>query len=1433
MFTLFSQKQARPSSVYRKAVAVITGLTLILETFLPLTAQAQQPFLPEPGVLVSTSPEHLPARLKGIIIDPTTPFNFDFIMDMGHEDLQGEALSLESSKLLRYFLAALTMPEEDLWVNLSPHEADRVIPATLAVTELGHDLLAQDYLLKQVSASLTHPEQKLGETYWRRLREIAHQRYGTEDVPLQAFNKVWIVPERAQIYENGDRAYIVNSHLKVMTERDYQATKAIRGNAVAEAGDEDDIATTVMREVIIPEIEREVNQGAHFAPLRQIYHSFILAVWYKDKLKRSFLGQKYFDQKKIEGIDLSDSAAQQDLYDRYLSAFRKGVYNYIKEDYDLHSQTVMPRQYFSGGVVISREDPYELVEQGTSPAWLVESGPLVRIRGRYAAPADLRRIPSDFAMLARAEKTARVLHLLDPEYSPRFSGQSFNPIIERKIKNVDAKSALAEVIAVSDQHSDPDVLEEVLTRTQQNMEAGVATEVSLAGDIIDHIIGKKRFGKMNSIRKKMNRFNDDPKNWKRLLRVYQILVELQQMADDPRNAGLLRVSFIMGNNEVNFIKSVANGYIQVPEAQSDKVDVREIARFILEHFRYTFVDSWGFKHMHVISPMHRRNEERVLRLQREALEEFDALSAVDASEEASNRRLETWYAAADSFVYGQALGHVDPVELYTDSKLTRRRQANNVFWNNLFIKFFNGYTIRNPNNQLWLTPYEVDSFLDEHQAIGVIAGHQHVPSFSDVDHRLFNVAVYGKKQKGFLVLSPDAGIYFKSTGKKKPRPILSRQKLIGKLEQDFATEMIRDTMKASGSGSIPIALSEAQATEIRTKETRLADVRKSIQSRLDTEEEFRPDDIRLQQLIREERILMARLLKIRISTAVDRRIRAPQISRQILLDDPNTFLFPNTFTNVPASMLDGSFVVARVDYNSTVKNRQISMNTRIVATVPMLVQAIKAGAKIGLYSHLEDPAIEVESRIQLLQQKYQKNFRKIKRRRKKYRRQQEEAGEELDPVIMNGFIGELADAQHQYRTDFVDNIDALRARIREEVNADLSLAPVAEELERLINAELESQNLDPITVHFDPKVLTAWDGQRIIKEMRPGDIVLFENTRVAPEEMLLHKTKSALQKKFDAVLGQIKGAASEASPLPSGAAEIVARLESIRDEVLYNYQLVEADVLRARSNLAGIITDAYYSRLLGIEFTQPTNNHALTIRQLIDFYISPVSRERLSTFFGLIMELDQSLSEVVEPLRAHLEHQKKLFFGARFYVNDSAATLHRAHASLLPPPHLGSFVGPLVVQEVALLETLKANLEFAVLGGKNAKSLDEKMIMLLPALSNLPTMKKIAVFGQPAIAFLKALEELEPGSAPGVDRIPLKVPAGKTAEKYVSFAKKLLQDPRIREQLILPEYLLMARSSATPGKMTQDDLKVVHVGEDVRKGVGVSGFGSGIRNGRL
>ena len=138
-----------------------------------------------------------------------------------------------------------------------------------------------------------------------------------------------------------------------MLEEDYLAQKLLgkRMNTPGSNVPVQNISKQVMREIVVPAVEKEVNEDKNFAQLRQIFYSLILAQWYQDVFKRSILNKDYSGRNKVAGIDLSDPKNKDRIYHQYLSAYKRGVFNYIKEETDRISQQPVPRKYFSGGFV--------------------------------------------------------------------------------------------------------------------------------------------------------------------------------------------------------------------------------------------------------------------------------------------------------------------------------------------------------------------------------------------------------------------------------------------------------------------------------------------------------------------------------------------------------------------------------------------------------------------------------------------------------------------------------------------------------------------------------------------------------------------------------------------------------------------------------------------------------------------------------------------------------------------------------------------------------------------------------------------------------------------------------------------------------------------------------------------------------------------------
>jgi len=365
----------------KKILSQIVIVCFFLTTLGPLPkAHADSVLgLPAPGTMVNLSPAYDPVMIKGLTVHKDNPFLFDFIVDVGQDRMSGGPLKKEGEKLIKYFLAGLAIPDKDVWVNLSPYEKNRMIPEVLSQTDMGRDLLEQDYILKQITASLIYPEKQLGRIFWDKIYAKAQEMYGTSQIPVNTFNKVWIMADRAEVFEHNQTAFVVDSHLKVMLEEDYLALNhhanspvilseakdlnkinSIRDSSAAPQNDTHLLASQIVRQIILPELEKEVNTGKNFANLRQIFNSIILSSWYKRNLKEALLNQVYANKSEVKGIERpvilspkgeesQQNLSPEQIYQQYLKAYKKGVFNYIKEDVNA-SGVRIPRKYFSGGI---------------------------------------------------------------------------------------------------------------------------------------------------------------------------------------------------------------------------------------------------------------------------------------------------------------------------------------------------------------------------------------------------------------------------------------------------------------------------------------------------------------------------------------------------------------------------------------------------------------------------------------------------------------------------------------------------------------------------------------------------------------------------------------------------------------------------------------------------------------------------------------------------------------------------------------------------------------------------------------------------------------------------------------------------------------------------------------------------------------------------
>jgi len=359
--------------IVNKCIAVFLAVILLL----PTNGQTQSaptqilPYMPPSGQLLNPSIKYDLPCLKGIKFNADNPLKFTFVFNKSDLPLTESILKDEAQKIGKYFLAALTIFEDDLWVNLSPYEQNRIMPDKLSQTDLGKDMLGEDYVLKQLAASLTYPDSETGKKYWQSIDGVGARSprplFGRGNpAPTQTFNKVWIVPDKIHIYESPNMVVIDYARLKVLTETDYLAMNKnnLVGARSPRPGQGNPAPTESFKKYILPSIEKEVNVGKNFAHLRQLYSAIILAVWFKDKIHKAFLNRagtgtcpydNYFGKNKIKGADCNDPKIKEKIYNEYVKAFNQGVYNIIKKEFvgangrSPVGAKIIKRQYFSGG----------------------------------------------------------------------------------------------------------------------------------------------------------------------------------------------------------------------------------------------------------------------------------------------------------------------------------------------------------------------------------------------------------------------------------------------------------------------------------------------------------------------------------------------------------------------------------------------------------------------------------------------------------------------------------------------------------------------------------------------------------------------------------------------------------------------------------------------------------------------------------------------------------------------------------------------------------------------------------------------------------------------------------------------------------------------------------------------------------------------------
>jgi len=279
-----------------------------------------------------------------------THLRFAFEIEEASGIKPGIDIRKAAQKFLEYFFIGLAVPEEKFWVNLSPYEPSRVIDSLLSDTDFGRIMLSADLRLKKDVSEFTNPKvSKIGRQFWSRLYEKAEQFISLNSIPVTS--RLWIIPDEVIVYETENRIFIIKSRLKVCLESAYLTDNySIKDKRQQEL---EDFASGLMQELVLPDLNKRVNEGSTYADLREVYQALILAKCYKEKFgyQPGFLLQRP-GVEILKDTEINFPYTPKQLYQNYLKSLKQGEYSFsetITQGFSFY-QVVSVRQYFSGGV---------------------------------------------------------------------------------------------------------------------------------------------------------------------------------------------------------------------------------------------------------------------------------------------------------------------------------------------------------------------------------------------------------------------------------------------------------------------------------------------------------------------------------------------------------------------------------------------------------------------------------------------------------------------------------------------------------------------------------------------------------------------------------------------------------------------------------------------------------------------------------------------------------------------------------------------------------------------------------------------------------------------------------------------------------------------------------------------------------------------------
>ncbi|MFJ9708809.1 hypothetical protein [Streptomyces sp. NPDC101234] len=220
------------------------------------------------------------------------------------------------------FFTWLALTPDKFWVNLNPDQPDRVMDHTFGKTDAGRVLLQADLQMKHDFAKDLDPRQGLGQQLMDAIRRAG--------LPCGSVERNWIVPKPAQVRADSNGLYILAAPLQVNSVA--ATVKTPTPNSCVLSAAQRLTYQTLVRQLIVPDIEQKINTAPQYADLRRVYSARVAAEYVREQDQqqatqyRSIINSNNVAKWPLRGANRTWTPRQ--TWEAYYKSFTQGDYSY-------------------------------------------------------------------------------------------------------------------------------------------------------------------------------------------------------------------------------------------------------------------------------------------------------------------------------------------------------------------------------------------------------------------------------------------------------------------------------------------------------------------------------------------------------------------------------------------------------------------------------------------------------------------------------------------------------------------------------------------------------------------------------------------------------------------------------------------------------------------------------------------------------------------------------------------------------------------------------------------------------------------------------------------------------------------------------------------------------------------------------------------------